>query len=327
MMSSNENIFRVTGPLCRKFTGPGEFPAQRPVTWSFDVFFDLRLNKRLSKQPWGWWFETPSWSLWRQLSQLIEAWTIQWKFYNVNPDPWCLGVTARVHNELTHWGRDKMDTDDIFKCIFSNENVWFVIKISLKFVPKGLINNISALVQVMTWCCPGYKPLYESMMVSVSTHICVARPQWVNILKLEQNGQYIASTFSIFFSIECNMSWLKNWNTCCQRSGWQKVNIGSGDSLSPVQCQSITWTNVDHNLIYDTTNAVHIHLQTAISYLVALIDKFRWGHMSVCLRGFWAFYGESMEGMAWNLVCCPMLYPDHLQKLFDFNHSVFIFPL
>ena len=38
----------------------GEFPSQRPVTRSFDVFFDLRLNKRLSKQWWGWWFETPS---------------------------------------------------------------------------------------------------------------------------------------------------------------------------------------------------------------------------------------------------------------------------
>ena len=60
MMSSNGNIFRVTGPLCGEFTGPGEFPTQRPVTRSFDVFFDLRLNKQLSKQPWGWWFETPS---------------------------------------------------------------------------------------------------------------------------------------------------------------------------------------------------------------------------------------------------------------------------
>ena len=37
---------------------PGDFPAQRPVTQSFDVFFDLRLNKWLSKQSWGWWFET-----------------------------------------------------------------------------------------------------------------------------------------------------------------------------------------------------------------------------------------------------------------------------
>ena len=66
MTSSNGNIFRVTGPLCGEFTGPGEFPTQRPVTRSFDVFFDRRLNKRLSKQPRGWWLETLSWSLWRQ---------------------------------------------------------------------------------------------------------------------------------------------------------------------------------------------------------------------------------------------------------------------
>ena len=44
----------------------GEFPAQRPVTRSFDIFFDLRLNKRLSKHSWGWWFETLSCPLWRQ---------------------------------------------------------------------------------------------------------------------------------------------------------------------------------------------------------------------------------------------------------------------
>ena len=44
MTSSKGNILRVTGPLCGEFTGPGEFPTQRPVTRSFDVFFDLRLN-------------------------------------------------------------------------------------------------------------------------------------------------------------------------------------------------------------------------------------------------------------------------------------------
>ena len=43
----------------------GEFPALKPVTRNFDVSFDLSLNKRLSKQSWGWWFETPSRSLWR----------------------------------------------------------------------------------------------------------------------------------------------------------------------------------------------------------------------------------------------------------------------
>ena len=59
MTSSNGNIFRVTGPLCGE-----SFPSQRPLTWSFDVFLDLCLNKRLSKQWWGSWFETPSCSLW-----------------------------------------------------------------------------------------------------------------------------------------------------------------------------------------------------------------------------------------------------------------------
>ena len=50
----------------------GEFPTQRPVTRSFDVFFDLRLNTRLSKQWWCWWFETPSRSLWRHFNAMWQ---------------------------------------------------------------------------------------------------------------------------------------------------------------------------------------------------------------------------------------------------------------
>ena len=69
--------------------------------------------------------------------------------------------------------------DDICKCIFLNENVRISIKISLKFVPKGLINNNPALVQIMAWRRSGDKPLSEPMMVSLLTHICVTRPQWV----------------------------------------------------------------------------------------------------------------------------------------------------
>ena len=49
----------------------GEFPAQRPVTRSVGVFFDLRLNKRLSKQSWDWWFETPPCPLWRHCNVLL----------------------------------------------------------------------------------------------------------------------------------------------------------------------------------------------------------------------------------------------------------------
>ena len=61
----------------------GEFPAQRPVTRSFDVFCDLRLNKRLNKQSRGRWFETPSGSLWRHCNDhdiiRITRWLAPWR--------------------------------------------------------------------------------------------------------------------------------------------------------------------------------------------------------------------------------------------------------
>ena len=112
MTSSNGNIFSATGPLWGEFTGhrwtlqgrrsghktrctlwrhqmktfsasmtfcagnslvTSEFPSQRPVTLSFDIFFDLRLNKRLNERTWGWWFETPSCSLCRHCIVLTQS--------------------------------------------------------------------------------------------------------------------------------------------------------------------------------------------------------------------------------------------------------------
>ena len=84
--------------------------------------------------------------------------------------------------QLTHWGRDKMAA--ILQTTLSNAISWMkmldkiLIKISLKFVPNGPINNIPALVQIMAWRWPGDKPLSEPMMVILQTHICIPRPQW-----------------------------------------------------------------------------------------------------------------------------------------------------
>ena len=94
---------------------------------------------------------------------------------------------------------------DSFKCIFSNENVWISIKISLKFVLKSPINNIPALMQIMAWRRPGAKPLPELMMVRLTTHIYVTRPQWANlcILIIFSNWMYNLSfwrTVSPFMS-------------------------------------------------------------------------------------------------------------------------------
>ena len=90
--------------------------------------------------------------------------------------------------------------DDIFNCIFLNENVWILIKISLKFVPKDPMNNIPALVQIMAWRRPGDKPLSAPMMVNLLTHICVTRPQWViphnnkNAYLVEMWSKYVGNT-------------------------------------------------------------------------------------------------------------------------------------
>ena len=83
--------------------------------------------------------------------------------------------------------------DDTFERIFLKENVIILIKISLKFVPNGPINNIPALGHIMAWRRPGDKPLSEPMMVRLPTHICVTRPQWVEVMAccLRQTNHYL----------------------------------------------------------------------------------------------------------------------------------------
>ena len=109
-------------------------------------------------------------------------------------------VNVSVFNTLRPKQNGRHFANAIFKCILLNENVWIPIKISLKFVPQGPINNIPALVQIMAWRRTGDKPLSEPMMVSLLTHICVARPQWVNPLKPVQKGHFADDIF------KCNLS-------------------------------------------------------------------------------------------------------------------------
>ena len=85
-------------------------PLKRPVTRSFDVFFDLRLNKRLSKQSWGWWFETPS----RLLCLHCEEFFFLWipGVYQISL-VWVVNVPGRIalpaptsvwQTTESHWG-------------------------------------------------------------------------------------------------------------------------------------------------------------------------------------------------------------------------------
>ena len=102
---------------------PCEFPTQGPVTHNFDVYFDLRPNKRLSKQSWGWWFETQSPPLWRHRNATIcQCWFMLWHgneqamgYYtwtSVNLVHWSVYVSPATSiltdNVLIHWSQDKM---------------------------------------------------------------------------------------------------------------------------------------------------------------------------------------------------------------------------
>ena len=110
---------------------------------------------------------------------LLFVLRIRWRLHISDAEP--------SYNFNTLWPRrnEQHFADDIFKRIFFNENIWISIKISLKFVPKGPIKNIPALVQIMAWRRSGDKPLSEPMMVSLPTHICVTRPRWVKTISLQ----------------------------------------------------------------------------------------------------------------------------------------------
>ena len=88
-------------------------------------------------------------------------------------------------NALRPRQNDHHFPEDSLKWLFLNENAWIPLKISLKFVPKFWIKNIPAFAQIMVWRRPGDNPLSEPIMISLLTHICATRPQWVFKWKTE----------------------------------------------------------------------------------------------------------------------------------------------
>ena len=136
---------------------------------------------------------------------------------------------------LTNWGRDKMAafSQTTFSNAFSLIKMFeFRLQFQLKYVPKGPINNIPTLFQIMAWCRSGDKLLSESMLVSLPTHICVTRPQWVNnvLYRIQgrldhklahwwlQSNMFIPHSFTAY-----HFMWL--------RSKWPSIKFFSVDVL------------------------------------------------------------------------------------------------
>ena len=119
-----------------------EFPAQRPVTQSFDVFSDLRLNKRLSKQSWTWWFETLSRPLWRHcnVKSTISKHMSQTKFMSMSRE------------------------------------------ITLGWMPQNTFDGKSTLVQLMAWCHQATSDFLIQCWNRSMLPYHITRPQWTTML-------------------------------------------------------------------------------------------------------------------------------------------------
>ena len=166
MTSSNGNLFRVTSPLW------GGFPHKGQWRGALTYFFYLRRNKRLSKQSSRRWSGTPYGSLWRQCNELGHRWIITSHRNITYTCPRLIFSFSLVKGVLVNSSLPGQNgchlADDSFKCLSLDEKARISITFSLKFVPKGQINNISALVQIMAWRRPGDKPLSEPMLTPLT---------------------------------------------------------------------------------------------------------------------------------------------------------------
>ena len=130
MTSSNGNIYALLDICAGNSPVTGEFPTQRPVTRSFYVFFDLRMNKRLSKQWWGWWFETPSRPLWRHCNEHEKEQFIS----DIN----------EVQRAIIPGKKIKRDTENLMLSLWRNFHYWLHRKLSKWQLKVRQVTTISS---------------------------------------------------------------------------------------------------------------------------------------------------------------------------------------
>ena len=149
---------------------------------------------------------------------------------------------AKLVNTLRPRQNGRHFADDIFKWISLNENVWILIKISLKFVPQGPINNITALVQIKAWRRPGDKPLSQPMKVRLQTHICVT--QWINMFL----RKYICVCCYMLFGLQnvftgITTHWWKLYQYNIKHGWWERARCLALQRLIEAPSAPVSWIN------------------------------------------------------------------------------------
>ena len=145
--------------------------------------------------------------------------------------------------------------DAIPQTTFSNAFSWIkTFEFRFKF-PKGPINNIPALVQIMACRRPGDKPLSELMMASLLMHICVTRPQWVNVsCRIILNISVLKNLFNIW-ALKFEMAW---------------TNFTYGEVLSSPAVEGHNWFGVHaYVIIINTLESTSFLMQIMACCLMA----------------------------------------------------------
>ena len=248
----------------------GGFPSQRRVTQSFDVFFDLRLNKRLSKQSRCRWFETISRSLWRHCNgyNYSDASRIN----TLRPNK-IVAISQTTFSTAFSWMKD----------------VWMSIKISLRFVPKVQINNIPALVQIMHWCHPGDWSVLVQAIGWVPSGT-VDHVLWRHMVSLAHNESnrccaensaqlwYHKTTETVAnasiskqFDVPANYPKIKEIHVWIQAGKYMAMNATVNEYLfvlrvwffyirreSPIRCLCIIWPLCCHEMNDEVSTYMHV---------------------------------------------------------------------
>ena len=162
---------------------------------------------------------------------------------------------------------------------FLNENVWILIQILLKFVRKGPINNIPALVQIMAWRRPGNKPLSEPMIVSLPLHLSVTQPKWVNSVASNKfRGNFRCAIFKLIsvidgrgISCEIAVSWLSLDHTD-EKSTLVRVMAWCCQATSHYLNQC-TWTSVDQDRWWHMASLGHNDIPSPNAKMMVVLKR------------------------------------------------------
>ena len=156
-----------------------------------------------------------------------------------------------------------------FQVHFVEWNAWISITISLKFVPKGAINNIPSLVQIKAWRRPGDKPLSEPMMVRLPTHIWFTRPQWVKTKYQISKKAYVIYMMKDWIYFQHLLIWKRWW--LCFLWIWIYLN-----------CLVIGYKQCLHNT--GTRKKYYSIILTVFAFVSWSILYFFWMYFSSCYR-------------------------------------------